>query len=206
MAFIPYERLTIRTPYTPEAAWWKLATVVEPGPIWLFRKSCSHRPPKEETRHDSTFKSVRLLAAPISPVSILFSTNHLPYLGTLDGYKFEIRRIIHYRNSFLPIIKGEIRPDAGGSSIEITMHPHLVAIVLLIGLLAGAGLIFSIIIFGVIYSALQSHGLSTISLTGLLQGCMYPIGFLLFVYLLVTLPFKYESHKSIAFFRELFEA
>jgi hypothetical protein len=30
--------------------------------------------------------------------------------------------------------------------------------------------------------------------------------FSLFLYLFVTLPFKYESRKSIAFFRELFEA
>ncbi len=31
-----------------------------------------------------------------------------PFLGTVTGRSFKIRRDIHYRNSFLPIVRGKI--------------------------------------------------------------------------------------------------
>jgi hypothetical protein len=71
-----------------------------------------------------------------------FSRDHKPYQGDLDGYHFEVTRIIHYRNSFLPVIKGEIRSGLGGSVIDITMQPHLFAIIFMTLWFGVAGTIF----------------------------------------------------------------
>src|SRR3954469_9565673 len=49
-------------------------------------------------------------------------TTYRPYEGTIHGKEFEIRRDIHYRNSFLPTIKGSISSDLTGTLISIKMQ------------------------------------------------------------------------------------
>lgn len=53
-----------------------------------------------------------------------FSRNHAPYAGTLSRSGFEIRRIIHYRNSFLPNIRGRFEPSSEGTIIRVTLKLH----------------------------------------------------------------------------------
>ncbi|MCP2727082.1 WD40 repeat domain-containing protein [Limnofasciculus baicalensis] len=59
-----------------------------------------------------------------------FSHHHALYQGTVSEGEFKITRIINYRNSFLPIIRGsfEQQPD-GTTIIHITMglHPFVMA-------------------------------------------------------------------------------
>ncbi len=207
MAFIPYEHITLRSHLSPEAAWWTLAAVVEPQRDWPFGKPRQHRPPNNNTKQSFPFQRSRVMPAPKHPVLLHFSKKHLPYLGMLDGYKFEIGRIIRYRHSFLFLaaIKGEILPEGSGSSITIIMHPPIITIVSLVGLGVGGGFIILSVVLGSLYAALRSHGPSGLSLSGLLQICVFVAAFSLFVYLLVILPFNYESRKSIAFFQGLFE-
>ena len=50
------------------------------------------------------------------------SRNHKFFTGTIENGKFNINRIIHYRNNFLPIIIGQIHDDLDTSRIEITMR------------------------------------------------------------------------------------
>jgi len=61
-----------------------------------------------------------------------FSRNHAPYEGTISSSGFEIRRIIHYRNSFLPNIRGRFESSAEGRLIRVTMklHPFVIAFLL----------------------------------------------------------------------------
>jgi hypothetical protein len=50
---------------------------------------------------------------------------HAPYKGTVDETGFKISRIIHYRNSFLPVIRGRFETQADGKTvIYIQMSPH----------------------------------------------------------------------------------
>lgn len=51
-----------------------------------------------------------------------FSHNHAPYEGKISTSGFEIHRIIHYRNSFLPMIQGRFESTAAGTTIHITMR------------------------------------------------------------------------------------
>src|SRR5579883_738093 len=60
------------------------------------------------------------------------SRNHLPYEGTLSETGFHISRIIHYRNSFLPIIRGRFEPSPAGTAVQITMRLHPVVIAFLV--------------------------------------------------------------------------
>ena len=64
-----------------------------------------------------------------------FSHNHPPYTGQLSEEGFEIRRIIHYRNSFLPQIKGRFETAPEGTFVHITMglHPLVLIFMLLWG-------------------------------------------------------------------------
>ncbi|MEO1401051.1 MAG: hypothetical protein AAFV72_07295 [Cyanobacteria bacterium J06635_1] len=53
-----------------------------------------------------------------------FSRDHAPYQGTISDDGFEIRRIIHYRNSFLPNIHGRFESTPTGTEVHITMQLH----------------------------------------------------------------------------------
>lgn len=58
------------------------------------------------------------------PFRWTLSRNHAPYTGTISSDGFEIRRIIHYRNSFLPKIRGRFESGSQGTVIHITMGLH----------------------------------------------------------------------------------
>ena len=47
----------------------------------------------------------------------IFDTKHAPFRGSISGNKFKIYRIIHYQNSFLPFINGEIISNDSESKI-----------------------------------------------------------------------------------------
>ncbi len=52
------------------------------------------------------------------------NTYSKPYIGQITGNTFEIKRAICYRNSFLPIIKGEVFRDFEGTKIKVNMKPY----------------------------------------------------------------------------------
>jgi hypothetical protein len=58
---------------------------------------------------------------PYKPFIVPFS-HHKRYQGEINDNKFKFSKIIFYRNSFLPVIQGEIYPKTNGTSIEITLR------------------------------------------------------------------------------------
>lgn len=74
------------------------------------------------------------LEAKVEPPRILrsgFQRHHQPYEGTIRAQDFTLRRIIHYRNSFLPQIRGRWEPIPGGTEIKITFTLHPAVLVFL---------------------------------------------------------------------------
>ena len=70
-------------------------------------------------------KIIEKLEAKIEPPKAIrwgFSRRHLPYEGTISHSGFQIHRIIHYRNSFLPIIRGEFESLPNETLVHITMR------------------------------------------------------------------------------------
>lgn len=52
------------------------------------------------------------------------SKEHKTFQGTVARDGFKITRIIHYRNSFTPIIRGRFQPRPAGCTISVTMQLH----------------------------------------------------------------------------------
>ena len=52
------------------------------------------------------------------------SRKHNLFEGEIEGTAFKISRIIHYRNSFLPILVGQIQDDLDASTLRITARLH----------------------------------------------------------------------------------
>lgn len=119
-----------------------------------------------------------------------------PYIGKIYHTQFEIKRAINYRNSFLPIIKGEIKDGISGSKIEVKMGlPDFVKVFMCIWL----GIVF-LVSLGTLYTLLFDNALK--------EG---PFIFIPFVMLfagvaMAVLGFKTESKKSITDLEELLQA
>src|SRR5688572_27230366 len=48
-----------------------------------------------------------------------------PYEGTIEANGFDIKRLISYRNSFLPVIIGTIQSGISGTTIHVKMRMHI---------------------------------------------------------------------------------
>ncbi|PQA90135.1 hypothetical protein B0A69_20890 [Chryseobacterium shigense] len=118
-------------------------------------------------------------------------TSTKEYEGSINDKRFEINRVINYRNSFLPQLTGIIQKDNYGTQIEVTMKLHVFVFVFLI---FWCGFVmFFLISLGVVQQKISVFFL-------------VPVGMLLFVYALTMLGFKTESKKSKEFLMKSFEA
>lgn len=62
-----------------------------------------------------------------------------PYVGQCYGNSFDVKRAIGYRNSFLPIIKGEVGSDISGTKVHVTMRPSVLVLVFMAFWMTGVG-------------------------------------------------------------------
>jgi len=78
---------------------------------------------------DAIDSVIQKLSAQVeAPKALRFSRRHRPYEGSVSDTGFKIKRIIHYRNSFLPEIIGSFEPHPGGTYISIKMRPNPILI------------------------------------------------------------------------------
>lgn len=113
------------------------------------------------------------------------------YEGQINGRTFAIRRIIDYRNSFLPKISGVIFHDNNETTIKVKMRLNVYVIIFLC---FWCVFLSSFFIIDLINQA--QFDSSTLS----------SIGMIFFAYLLTTMGFKLESNKSIDDLQEIFKA
>lgn len=111
-----------------------------------------------------------------------------PYIGKIFNNSFEIKRAINYRNSFLPIIKGEIKEDINGSKVIVKMSLVELVKVFMIIWLGGV----SVACIAVTYNILFNNGLN--SEAGFFMFIPYVM--LIFGIAMVGFGFKIESKKS----------
>lgn len=116
------------------------------------------------------------------------------YEGFVKKNEFKINRIIGYRNSFLPQIKGLVEKDFTGTKVHLKMHLHPFVMLFMCVWFGGVGLGF----LAFLPSLLNLEDFEPLALL--------PFGMLIFGYLLVTLSFKFESKKTRKYFLELFDA
>ena len=116
-----------------------------------------------------------------------------PYYGTIYGSKFEINRALSYRNSFSPIIKGEIFTHYEGTRIKVSMKPHVHV------------LVFMTIWFGAVFIACFAT-IAVMFTQGFNVYFLIPFAMLLFGVAFLLGGFKTESKRSRNDLKEIFQA
>ncbi len=132
-----------------------------------------------------------------------WTSKHKPYQGKIQGDIFFATRIIHYGNSLLPRIKGQINRSFPGCSVTITMTLHPLVAAFLAIWSGGIALVFATVASSALLGASQPSEGSPTNPIGLL---LIPTGMILYGYALAIIGFKVEASKSKAFFKRLFEA
>ncbi len=107
-----------------------------------------------------------------------------PYEGFVAGRAFEMKRIIRYRNSFLPVIRGTIVNDFDGLTIRIKMRLQIFVIIFMCIWCGGVG---------IAAISILTVSIADSKFNPVIFG---PMGMLLFAYILATGAFKLESIKS----------
>lgn len=113
------------------------------------------------------------------------------YSGEVGEHYFKIMRIINYRNSFLPVIRGKISPEGMGSKIEIEMKLDTFVFVFILFWL---GIVGNVCILSLI---------SMISDRNFSSGLIMPFVMFMFGVLLTLFGFKYEANIAKKFLIDL---
>lgn len=118
-----------------------------------------------------------------------------PYRGKIFSENFEIQRVIRYRNSFLPIINGEIQQKNTHTEIHIKMQMILFV------------QIFLIIWFSIVFVMLFSVFFSVFFLKETsIWSVVLPLFFLTFGFALSYFGFTSETKKSKNWLQQIFQA
>jgi hypothetical protein len=114
------------------------------------------------------------------------------YEGQINGSHFEIKRIIYYRNSFLPIITGTFEDtfDCTKVHIEMRMSDFVKA--------------FLFLWFSVVLSVFFGFLANSILTSEFHFLILIPFGMFSLFYGVIFLAFKFESRKSIQDLNEIF--
>lgn len=119
---------------------------------------------------------------------------HKPYQGKIEGNQFEISRIISYRNSFLPQIKGIITHKGKQTQIDIRMELNPFVKVFAIAWCVGIALFFGSILF---------YAISNGNFTPII---LIPLLLIIFMVGMTWGGFLYESKKAKQAFEALWGA
>jgi len=157
------------------------------------------------TTNISTLEILKRIADNIEPkqgfnlISLNTRKYIKPYTGHINGLTFTMSRNINYGNSFSPIITGKLETFSGKSEIKLTMRLVGFVAVFISFWLGVVGLVC----LGIIIAGLSR--LKQISQNGFSPMVLLPFVMFAFGVLLVLLPFKYESKKSIQFLSTLLD-
>jgi len=151
---------------------------------------------KTRLKEEEIIKRLSDIIEPEKPIrfSFFYSGSIKSYQGQISGQTFDITRIIRYRNSFLPRIKGVIEKDYDAIRIKVKMRLHILVIVFLC-FWCGA---FGPISINVLAQSFRNSQFNPENLI--------PVGMLLFVYGMTMAGFKFESNKSKKDLQKIFQA
>ena len=140
---------------------------------------------------------MRLLETQIEPQKLIRfrfgRRDHKPFQGDFSRDGFKMTRIIHYRNSFLPVIRGTFHPNVRGTTIVIkmTLHP------LIIGFMAfWLGTIGSV--------AVSMLATTLVSSEVTFGAALVPVGMFVFGCIMVYGGFWWEVNKAKTMLTQMF--
>jgi hypothetical protein len=108
-------------------------------------------------------------------------SNSKAFEGQLTGNGFEIKRIIGYGNSFLPIVKGRIETIGTGTRLTVNLRLHI------------AVMIFMTVWFGLVGLSFIAS-LSSSKDSG--DTFLFPLGMLIFGYALTMGGYLFEAKRT----------
>jgi hypothetical protein len=97
---------------------------------------------------------------------------------------FDVSRVILYRNSFRPRIRGTVTPEASGSRIAVSMSLHTVA------------LVFLLVWVGLVCTLTGYLGLASLRYGGSATEALIPVGLFLFAWVMTLGGFWFEAWKA----------
>lgn len=109
------------------------------------------------------------------------------FIGKVHAHGFVVRKVIDYRNSFIPIAHGVVKPIANGTEVTIVFKPHKVVS------------IFTVIWFTVLLSASVAMIVACIYKGIFEKEALLPCGMLVIASAVFYTAFnaEYESSKKI---------
>lgn len=117
-----------------------------------------------------------------------------PYEGMISGDQFRVKRIINYRNSFLPEVNGNIEETVVGNMVTLEMRLSLFVRIF-------AGIWFTMLVIGIISIAImESQGEITASFA------LIPMAALVVIASAMFLSYRYECKKARKDLQYLFRA
>ncbi len=111
--------------------------------------------------------------------------------GVVGQDGFTLHRVISYRNSFLPVIRGRISQSLMGSRVVISMRPSWFVLVFWIVWMSGVTAVLAVMLF--VRRGVQNRPL----------GITVALGLFLFGYLLCAGSFGLEARRAIQMLRSL---
>lgn len=123
-----------------------------------------------------------------------------PYTGQITGTTFKMSRNINYRNSFLPVITGQITTYVGQTQVNIKMRPATFPLIFISFWLGFVGLVC----MGILFIGLLQF--RQIIQNGFSPMIFIPFGMFAFGCLLTHFAFKGESKNSKEFLATLLES
>jgi F0F1-type ATP synthase assembly protein I len=163
MKFIPREQLTCQTHLSSKQVLEKLTSIVEP--CKTFRLTFFWQKNK----------------------------NHKPYEGKIEANQFEISRIIGYRNSFLPEIKGMITPKNKKTQIDLRLEMNS---------FVRTFVLFFTIVVSLFFISIAYYAVSNGHFTPII---LVPLCMVVFGYIGVLWAFNYEAKKAKKDLSELWQ-
>ncbi|MCP5093946.1 MAG: hypothetical protein GY943_00175 [Chloroflexi bacterium] len=134
-----------------------------------------------------------ILSGEIDTRRLLRLSREHPYFeGTIEHNAFKMSRIIHYRNTSLPVILGEIRDEIDRTTVTIRMRLNWIVIVFMI--------------FWLVAVTAVTAGLMLGFITDVDFPPLFPPITMLFLYVGTLIFFHWEANKAQKYLRELLKA
>lgn len=122
------------------------------------------------------------------------ATNKKLFEGRYSNGEFNIQRVINYKNSFRPQIKGKISAETIGTKITAELKMHEIVIIFMVFWLGGVALASIVAIYSMIANGVISYFL------------FIPIAMLIFGCGMGYFGFKFEADKSINELKRILKA
>ena len=168
MILLPYEKFQIDTFLSPIEARKRIESIVVPTPSFGTRF--------------------------VNSLNNMFKKSGADqFIGKIDDQGFRLRRLIYYRNSFLPVVKGRFQQGSAGTKVDVTMTLHPAVMVFMLIWFGGLGTMGVIPMFVVLS-------------TGFRPELLIPIGMFLFGWLMVQFGFVFEARKAKKILSQLFSS